>query len=70
MELRFLKKITALWRQSCLDDTEGYDKIVRKNSTKSNDKSTDKSSDKSSNKSTDNQQTNLSDKRIKAISNL
>ena len=34
-----------------LDDTEGYDKIVRKNSTKSNDK--EKSSDKSTDKSTD-----------------
>ena len=49
-----------------LDDTEGYDKIVRKNSTKSNDKSTDKSSDKSSNKSTDKSTDKSSDKKDKS----
>lgn len=36
-----------------MDTTEGYDKIDRKNSTKSKNKSTDKSSDKSTDKSSD-----------------
>lgn len=49
-----------------LDDTEGYDKIVRKNSTKSNNKSTDKSSDKSSDKSTDKSTDKSSDKKDKS----
>ncbi|KJQ62419.1 hypothetical protein [Streptococcus oralis] len=49
-----------------MDTTEGYDKIDRKNSTKSKNKSTDKSSDKSSNKSTDKSTDKSSDKKDKS----
>ena len=49
-----------------MDTTEGYDKIDRKNSTKSKNKSTDKSSDKSSDKSTDKSTDKSSDKKDKS----
>ena len=49
-----------------MDTTEGYDKIDRKNSTKSKNKSTDKSSDKSSDKSTDKSTDKSSDKKEKS----
>ena len=49
-----------------MDTTEGYDKINRKNSTKSKSKSTDKSSDKSTDKSSDKSTDKSSDKKDKS----
>ena len=49
-----------------MDTTEGYDKIDRKNSTKSKNKSTDKSSDKSTDKSSDKSTDKSSDKKDKS----
>ena len=49
-----------------MDTTEGYDKIDRKNSTKSKSKSTDKSSDKSTDKSSDKSTDKSSDKKDKS----